>query len=73
MKNSEKYKEYKKQYDLEYRNKNKTYAYFRTTKSNLYRKYDKETAETMLLCYLLKQKAKGCDIEPFLEKIKYCA
>ena len=66
-------KSYKKQYDAEYYKKNKLYASFRAIKCRLYKNYSPEIAETMLLAYLLKQKAKGYDIDSFINKIKKAA
>ena len=72
QKTSKKYKVYKKEYDSDYYKSNKLYASFRATKSRLYKLYDKETAQTLLIAYLLKQKTKGYDINCFIDKVVYC-
>ena len=69
QKNSKNYKEYKKEYDKEYYKQNKLYASFRSNKSRLYKKYGKDVGSVMLMAYLLKQKAKGLDINNFINKV----
>lgn len=71
QKNSESYKKYKKQYDIEYRNKNREYNGFRSTKSRLYKTYGEELGKIKLLTYCLKKQAKGDDMTLFLVKLGY--
>ncbi len=63
------YKVYKKAYDIDYRNKNKAYANFRSTKSAYYKNYGEEIGKVKLTAYLIKQATKGIDVLPFLSKM----